>query len=156
LQRVSRNYDETSYRQLALEIERAGENRLAKGDSGQHAAFHVDRGRQLLSQGFNADAAKAFEEAIMLDPASASAHAGLAEADAATGKDKEAIAEANAALRLQPIANAYLILARQNLKDDKLSAASEEVDRALELDPRNRDAQELKRTIDEKLSATRN
>jgi tetratricopeptide (TPR) repeat protein len=156
LQRISRNYDETSYRQLAFEIERTGENRLPKGDFRQHAAFHVDRGQQLLSQGFNADAAKAFEEAITLDPTNAAAHAGLAEADAATGKDKEAVAEATAALRLQPVANAYLVLARQNLKDDKLSAAAEEVDRALELDPRNHDAQELKRTIDEKLSATRN
>jgi tetratricopeptide (TPR) repeat protein len=156
LQRISRNYDETSYRQLALEIERAGEARLTKDDPQQHASFHVQRGQQLLSQGFNADAAKAFEEAITYDPTNAAAHAGLAQADAAIGREKEALAEANAALRLQPSADAYLILARQNLKDDKLSAAGEEVDRALELDPRNQTAQDLKRTIDEKLAANRN
>lgn len=156
LQRISRNYDETSYRQLALEIERAAEARLTKDDPQQHAAFHVERGQQLLSQGFNADAAKAFEEAITIDPTNAAAHSGLAQADAATGKDKEAVAEANTALRFQPSADAYLILARQNLKDDKLSAAGEEVDRALELEPRNQAAQDLKRTLDEKLSTTRN
>ncbi|MGZ4814906.1 MAG: tetratricopeptide repeat protein [Terriglobales bacterium] len=156
LQRVKRNYDETSYRQLALEIERTAESRLAKGDPKQHAVFHVDRGQQLLSQGFSADAEKAFEEAVTLDPTNAAAHTGLAQCYAAQGKDKEAAAEASAALQLQPSAAAYLVLARQNLNDNKLSAASEEVDRALELEPRNQDAQALKHWIEEKLAATRN
>lgn len=156
LQRIKRNYDETSYRQLALEIERTAESRLAKGDPKQHAAFHVDRGHQLLSQGFYADAQKAFEEAVTLDPTNAGAHAGLAETYAALGRDKEAYSEASAALKLQPSADAYLLLARQNLKDNKLSAANEEVERALELEPRNQDAQTLKHSIEEKLAATRN
>jgi Tfp pilus assembly protein PilF/TolB-like protein len=156
LQRIKRNYDETSYRQLALEIERTAESRLSKGDPRQHAAFHVDRGRQFLSQGFYVDAQKAFEEAVTLDPANAEAHAGLAESYVAAGRDKEAYAEASAALKLKPSADAYLLLARQNLKDNKLSAASEEVDRALELEPRNQDAQGLKRSIEEKLAAIRN
>jgi tetratricopeptide (TPR) repeat protein len=156
LQRIRRTYDETSYKQLALEIERAAEVRLAKEDPQHHAAFHVDRGQQLLSQGFYADASKAFEQAIMIEPTNAAAHAGLAQAYAATGKDTEAVAEASAALKLQPSAGAYLLLARQNLKDNKLSAASEEVDRALELDPHNQDAQTLKHDIEEKLAGSRN
>jgi len=156
LQRIKRNYDETSYRQLTLEIERVAESKLAKESPQQHAQFHVDRGQQLLAQGFNADATSAFQEAITLDPTNAAAHAGLAEAYAAAGKGKEAISEANAAVRLHPTANVYVLLARQNLKDNKLSAASEEVDRALELDPRDQDAQTLKHTIEEKLATTRN
>lgn len=156
LQRIMLEYDETSYQQLALEVERAAESRLAKADPRKHAAFHVDRGQQLLAQGFYADAGKAFQEAITLDPTNPAAHAGLAESCAATGNDKEAIAEADAALKLQPSAGAYLLLARENLKDNKLSAASEEVDRALALEPRNQDAQTLKHAIDEKLDTTRN
>jgi tetratricopeptide (TPR) repeat protein len=156
LQRVKRTYDETSYRQLVMEIERAGEARLANADPKQHAAFHIDRGRQLLSQGFAADAQKSFQESIVLDPTNAAAHAGLAEAYAAMGNDQQAVAEASAALELQPSAGAFLLLARQNLKDNKLSAASEEVERALQLEPRNQDAQSLKRTIDEKLATNRN
>jgi tetratricopeptide (TPR) repeat protein len=156
LQRIKRNYDETSFKQLALEIERTAETRLAKGDPKQHAAFHVERGRQFLSQGFYPDAEKAFEEAVVLDPTNPAAHAGLAEAYSATGKEKQAATEASTALQLSPSAGAYLLLARQNLKDNKLSAASEEVDRALELEPRNQDAQALKRTIDEKLATSRN
>lgn len=156
LQRIKRDYDETSYRQLALMIERAAESRLATADPQQHASYYADRGTQLLAQGFYADASKSFEQAIALDPTNASAHSGLAQAYASLGRDKEAVAEANAALRLQPSTGAYLILARQNLKDNKLEAASEEADRALDLDPRNTDAQSLKRTIQEKLATTRN
>ena len=156
LQRIMRNYDETSYRQLLLEVERTEELRLSKEDPRQHAAYHVDRGQQLLSQGFYADAEKSFTESITLDPTNAAAHAGLAQAYAATGKDKEAVAEANASLRLQPSPGAYLLLARENLKDNKLSAASEEVDRALDLDPHNQDAQVLKRDIDQKLATSKN
>ena len=155
LQRLKRNYDENSYRQLALEIERTAESRLAKGDPRQHAAFHVDRGRLFLSQGFSVEAEKAFEEAVALDPTNGDAHAGLAQSYAALGKDKEAAAEASAALQLRPSVSVYLLLARQNLKDNKLSAASEEVDRALELEPRNQDAQTLKRSIQDKLAAAR-
>jgi tetratricopeptide (TPR) repeat protein/TolB-like protein len=156
LQRVKRNYDETSYRQLAMEIERAAESRLAKASPQEHAAFHVDRGNQFLKQGFIQEAQSAFEEAIVLDPTSAAAHLGLAQALVADGKGKEAVAEANAVLRLQPSAAALLILARKNLQDNRLSAASEEVERALVLEPRNQDAQKLKEAITEKLAGARN
>jgi tetratricopeptide (TPR) repeat protein len=153
LQRVKRNYDETSFRSLAMEIERAAESRLALASAKEHAAFHVERGKQFLSQGFTEDAQKAFQEAVVLDPTSGAAHAGLAKALETDGKFPEAVAEANAALRLQPFATAYLVLARQNLKDGKLTAATVEVDRALTLEPKNQDAQALKKSIEEKLGA---
>ncbi len=156
LQRVKRNYDETSYRQLAMEIERAAESRLAKATPQEHAAFHIERGDQFLKQGFSLEAQSAFQEAIVLDPMSGAAHVGLAQALEADGKPKEAAAEANAALRIQPSAVALLILARQNLQDNKLTAASEEVERALALEPKNQDAQKLKDAITEKLAGARN
>ena len=156
LQRVKRNYDETSFRSLALEIERAAESRLSKADPKEHAAFHVERGQQFLSQGFADDAEKAFQEAIVLDPTSADAHAGLARAYEINGKSQQAVSEANASVQMQPSASAFLVLARQSLKDNKLSAAGEQVNRALALDPKNQDAQDLKRTIEEKLAGARN
>ena len=152
-QRVKRNYDETSFRSLAMEIDRAAESRLALASPKEHAAFHVERGKQFLSQGFTDDAQKAFQEAVVLDPTSGPAHAGLAQSLETDGKFPEAVAEANAALRLQPSAAAYLVLARQNLKDGKLNAATVEVDRALTLEPKNQDAQALKKSIEEKLGA---
>jgi len=153
LQRIKRNYDETSFRSLAMEIDRTAESRLALASPKDHAAFHVERGKQFLSQGFAEDAHKAFQEAVVLDPTSGAAHAGLAQTLEADGKLPEAVAEANAALRLQPSAAAYLVLARQNLKDGKLNAATIEVDRALTLEPKNQDAQALKKSIEEKLGA---
>jgi tetratricopeptide (TPR) repeat protein len=48
LERIKRNYDESSYRQLALEIENAMEQSLAKADPKTHAQFHADHGRELL------------------------------------------------------------------------------------------------------------
>jgi tetratricopeptide (TPR) repeat protein len=156
LQRLKQNYDETGYRQLAMEIERAAETRLSKASPQEHAAFHLERGNQFLKQGFSLEAQAAFQEAIVLDPTSAAAHLGLAQAYEADGKDKESVAEASAAFRFQPSAPALLILARQNLKDNKLSAAGEEVERALVLDPNNQDAQKLKSEIAQKLAGVRN
>ncbi|HWR16225.1 MAG TPA: tetratricopeptide repeat protein [Terriglobales bacterium] len=156
LQRVKRNYDETSFRSLALEIERAAEARLVNTDPKQHAAFHVERGQQFLTQGFDDDARKAFQEAIVLDPTSSEAHTGMAQIYESEGKTEQAVAEANAALRLQPTAAAFLVLARVNLKDNKLDIASEQVTRALALDAKSKEALTLKRTIDEKLAAARN
>jgi Tfp pilus assembly protein PilF len=155
-QRMKRNYDETSFRSLALEIERAAESRLTKANPKEHAAFHVERGRQFLTQGFGSDAEKAFQEAIVLDPTNAEAHLGLAHVYEADGRNQEAVAEAHAALQMQPSAGAFLVLARQNLKENKLSAASEQVELALALEPNSREGQELKRTVEEKIATTRN
>lgn len=155
-QRIKRNYDETSFRSLALEIERASEARLANATPQDHAAFHVERGRQFFSQGFNIDAAKAFQEAIVLDPTNAEAHAGMARVNFENGRSEQAVNEADAALRLKPVADAFLVLAQQNLKDNNVSAAGEQVKRALELEPRNQEALALKHTIEEKLADARN
>src|SRR5262249_48732632 len=40
-ERIKRNFDESSFRQLALEIENNNEARLAKADVASHLAFHV-------------------------------------------------------------------------------------------------------------------
>ena len=149
MERIKRNYDETSLQQLALEIENAAEARLANSDPRTHAAFHVERGRELLGQGFNTEAGRNFREAIQLDPTNAGAHAGLArvlESDNETG----ARSEAEAAVRLQPSADAYLVLARIEMKTNHAADAEHHVDMALTLDPTNSAALALKRTIAEK------
>src|SRR3954471_19922159 len=112
LERVKRNYDENSYRQLALEITNAMEESLSKTDPRTHASFHVDRGRDLLNQGFTAEAEKEFREAVLRDPTSAGAHAGLARAAEALNDPAAARNEAGTSLRLQPNVDAYLVLTR--------------------------------------------
>ncbi|MGB6679662.1 MAG: tetratricopeptide repeat protein, partial [Terriglobales bacterium] len=44
VERIRANYDESSFRQLALKIEAAAEQRLSKTDPKTHAQFHADRG----------------------------------------------------------------------------------------------------------------
>jgi Tfp pilus assembly protein PilF/TolB-like protein len=152
LERVKRNYDENSYRQLALEITNAMEQSLAKADPRTHASFHVDRGRDLLHQGFTAEAEKEFREAIMRDPTSAAAHAGLAQASESLNDTAAARNEAATSLRLQPNIDAYLVIARLEMNDNKLDAATEAVERALALEPANSNAVAVKRAIEAKRS----
>ncbi|HEX8815524.1 MAG TPA: tetratricopeptide repeat protein [Terriglobales bacterium] len=151
-QRLHTTYDESSFRQLDLSIENAAEQRLSKADLRTHAQFHADRGRQLLQQGFTVEAEREFREAISLNASNADAHAGLGDILEANGDVAGARLEAEQALRLRQFAEPLLVLARLDLRDNKRDAASEEVDRALKLEPTNGAALELKRTIAAKLA----
>ena len=147
LQRIKRNYDESSFRQLALEIENRNEERLRKADSAGRVAFYVQRGRELLDQGLATEAGKQFQKALALDPSQAAAHAGLARALELSQDKAGARREAQASLRLASSAEAYLVLARLDLADNNPGAAQQNVERALALDPANAAAVALKHDI---------
>lgn len=149
LERVKRNYDETSFRQLALEVENAAEQRFSLLPRPEHAAAHVKRGHELLSQGFFLQAESQFREAILLAPNLAAAHSGLARALEPQDALEEARSEANAANRLAPSAEAFLVLARIEMKQNRYDAARESVERALKLEPNNTDAPGLLQAIQE-------
>ena len=149
LQRIKLNYDETSYKQLAMEIQKANELRLAQAAPHTRAEFHVDRANDFLKRGFPTEAEKEFTEAVAADPSNAAAHAGLA-ATLESSDTAKAVAEARTALQLKPSVDAYLVLARIHVKENKLDAASSEVAGALGLDPANSAALDLKRSIDER------
>jgi Flp pilus assembly protein TadD/TolB-like protein len=151
-QRIHTNYDESSFRQLALKISVAAEQRLTKTDPHAHAQFHSERGRQLLKQGFLTEAENEFREAIALNSSNAEAHAGLAAVLEASNHPSEARAEAEQALRLHASADPLLVLARLDLRDNRTGTAAEEIDRALRLEPTNAAAQALKRTVAAKLA----
>jgi tetratricopeptide (TPR) repeat protein len=147
LERIKPNYDESSFRQLAMEIENVNEARLGKTDSVSHAAFHVQRGRDLLDKGLTGEAEKQFREAVILDPTNAGAHAGLARVLESNQDSAAARNEARASLRLGPSAEAYLVLARLDLADNNSMGAQQNVDHALALDPANAAATALKHDI---------
>ena len=153
-ERIKQNYDETSFRQLLLEIQNTREVRLAHTDPHTHATYYVDHGRELLQQGFLGEAGKEFREAIILDPANADAHAGLATVLESSGDPQGARREAAAALKVRPLADAYLVLARLDLRDHNTVSASRNVDRALQLEPSNAAATALKRSIAESQAPT--
>jgi Flp pilus assembly protein TadD/TolB-like protein len=147
LERIKRNYDESTFRQIALEIENTNETRLAKADPASHAAFHVRHGQELLQSGLPGEAEKEFREAVVLDPANPGAHSGLA---AVLVSDQDMVGarnEARLSIKLQPTAEGYVAMARLDLAENKLSAAAQDVEHALALDPANAAAAALKRDI---------
>jgi Flp pilus assembly protein TadD len=153
LERIKRNYDEASFRQLEFEIVSAMERKLAQSDSATHAKVHVEQGQQMLAEGFTQEAEKRFREAVLLDPANAAAHAGLA-ASLVSGDPAMARSEAATAIRLQPSAQAYVVLAQLDLRENKLQEAAEDADRALSLEPANAGAQAVKREITARQAGT--
>lgn len=152
LERIKRNYDESGFRQLALEIDNANEARLEKADAVTHAAFHVQRGAELLEQGFLGEAEKQFREAVMLDSSNAGAHAGLARVLESFQNPSAARSEALMSLKLKPSADAYLLLARLDLAENDPAAAEQNVNHALQLEPGSAAAAALKRDIASALS----
>jgi tetratricopeptide (TPR) repeat protein len=152
LERIKRNYDENSFRQLALEIENAKEMRLANADPKTHAAAHAERGRELLAQNFYSEAEKEFREALSIDADNAAAHAGLAQVLENNNDANGARDEAQKSLALQQNAAAYLVLANLDLKDNKPESASENVGRALRLEPSNAAARSLQKVIASKMT----
>lgn len=147
LERIKRNYDEASYRQLQLEIHNFDEARLAKMSAHDHAAFHVQRGKELLAQNMTGEAESEFREAIRTDPSNAAAHAQLALLLEKKGDINDARTEAQNSVRLKPNVDALLVLARLDLKQGQLPSAASEVDRALVLEPANSSALQLKHDI---------
>ncbi|MGH9602000.1 MAG: tetratricopeptide repeat protein [Terriglobales bacterium] len=152
LERIKSNYDESYYRQLALAIQKERERKLVLLSPRDHARVHTEQGRDALERGFVLDAEREFREAIGLVPASAPAHAGLAQVLERTGDPAGARAEAKAALRIAASADAYLVLARLDLSDNSLESAAQSVDRALALEPGHATAQALKRTVAARLA----
>ncbi len=152
LERIKRNYDEASFRQLAFELENLGEMKLAGKPPREHAEFHVERGRELLNQGFVGEAEKHFREAVTLDVTNAAAHVGMSEVLVSDNDLTKAREEARTALNYRASAEAYLVLARIDLKEDNPEAGRQDVERALLLEPTNAAAVAMKRDIASRLA----
>jgi tetratricopeptide (TPR) repeat protein len=146
-ERIKRNYDEASYRQLEMEIHNLTEARLAKTDRRTHSAYDVERGKELLAQNQAEQAEREFRNAINADYGNAIAHAQLAVLLEKKGDVTTAQTEAQTSVRLQPNVDALLVLARIDLKRNLFQSAAGEVERALVLEPTNPAALALKRDI---------
>ena len=109
LPRIKRNYDETSFRLLALEIQNSAKPSDDLGGN-TRTKYHIQHGTELLDRGVITDAENEFHEALRMEPASAAAHAGLARAAEARGDVVTARSEASTSIGLQPTAAAFLIM----------------------------------------------
>ena len=147
MERIKRNYDEASYRQLEMEIHNLAEARLAKADPRTHAAYHVQRGRELLAQNMPDDAEVEFRDAINTDYNNDAAHAQLAMLLEKKGDLSNARSEAQTSVRLKPNVDGLLVLARLDWKQNQISSAESEVQKALAIEPGNATALRLKEDI---------
>jgi Tfp pilus assembly protein PilF/TolB-like protein len=146
-ERMKRNYNEASYRQLEMEIQNLTEARLSKTDRHTRSAYYVEHGKELLAQNNPEQAESQFRDAINADFANAVAHAQLAVVLEKKGDTTNALAEAQTSVRLQPNVDALLVIARLDLKKNLFQSAAGEVDRALALEPANASALALKGEI---------
>ncbi len=160
VERIKRNYEEDAFRQMTMQMGSWAEERFARSDPQAHARFHVELGKELLAHGFTTEAEAEFRHAAAVDPSSTAPLTALAAALAqdkdqdgdARGDDREARAQAEAALRIRESAEAYLILARLDLRENRMEAAAQNIDRALQLEPGNPAGLGLKRTLAAKLA----
>jgi tetratricopeptide (TPR) repeat protein/TolB-like protein len=151
-ERIKTNYEEDSFRQMTIQLRSWAEQRFARSDPKTHARFHIETGRELLAHGFASEAENEFREAATLDPSSTAALTGLAEVFDARGDAAGARAQAEAALRIHESADAYLVLARLDLRENRTETAARNVNRAEQLEPGNTGVPELKRALAAKLA----
>ena len=148
--RLRRTYSEASFRQAAFQLDQVRALRLATLPAAQQAAEYTQLGQDYLAQGLLPEAEQEFQTAIAVYPASAPAHAGLAQVRQQSGSDDEAREEAQSSLRLAPNAAAYIVLAKLELKKNDTAAAAQDVQGALRLDPKNGAALGLRQQLQAK------
>lgn len=150
--RIKLVYQEDVFRQLTAQMQGWVEQRFAQSDARTHARFHVERGKELLAYGFTTEAGEEFRHAASVNPSSPAPLVGLAEVARARGDNREARAQAEAALRMHESADAYVVLARLDLSENRVESAATNVRSALRLEPNNGEAQSLQRALVDRLA----
>jgi tetratricopeptide (TPR) repeat protein len=148
LERIKRSYNETGFRQAAFALEQIEAESQSALPSAQRAEALVASGDQYLNTGLVVEAEREFNQALLANPSSAAAHAGLAQIRERTGERDEARAEAQKSLQLAPNVAAHLVLARLDLLTSQLPAAAQEVQAALRLAPTDANARGLKQAVE--------
>jgi tetratricopeptide (TPR) repeat protein len=145
--RLKVNYDESSYRQLSVELQNAIDASINKADPSEQGVLHLQRARDLLASGASAEAESQFREALELEPQNPDALSGLAHALVNQMKFAESRLRATAAIAIKPGAEAYLVLARADLHDHNRDAARQNLQKALELEPQSTDAKAVEQEL---------
>ena len=148
LERIKRSYNETGFRQAAFAMEQIEAQESGALPGPQRAATLVASGDQYLNTGLLVEAEREYAEALAANPASATAHAGLAQIRERTGEKEAARAEAQRSLELGSNVPAHLVLARLDLQTSQLPAAAKEVQAALRLAPTDANARGLKQAVE--------
>ena len=147
LERIARNFDAGAFRQAAQMLDQMDEARLAELTPRQRALKLAGQAKDYLGRGLLLEAERLYLSAQAADNKVAEAHAGLAQVRELTGDTEAARKEAHTALKLEPSADAYLVLGRLDLAAGRLDESNHEAGEALKLSPASQAAQELLRQI---------
>ena len=147
LERIVRTFDANAFRQAVAMLDQVDESRLAALTPHEQALKLCDQAGGYLRRGLVLEAERLYQSAESLDNTVADAHAGMAEVRERVGDNDAARKEAQSALELAPSADAYLVLGRIDLGENRLPEARSDADNALRLNPSSAAAQELMRQI---------
>jgi tetratricopeptide (TPR) repeat protein len=150
--RMKHNYEEDAFRQVNAQMEGWAEQRFSHAEARAHARFHIALGKELLAHGFGSEAEEQFKHAATLDPLSPAPLIALAEDYEARGDGTGSRNQLEAALRLRESVDAYLLLVRLDLKENRTEAAEKDMNRLLQMEPLNSVAQDLRRNLAAKLA----
>lgn len=150
LERIVRTFDARAFRQAAVMMDKMEEVRLSELPSRERAEKLSAQAQEYLDRGLILEAERLYQQAVSADGSLAKAHAGLAEVHERAGDAVSARKEAEASLALGKSVQAYVVLGRVELSQGQTGEAGKNAAEALKLDPRSREAQDLKRQIDAK------
>jgi len=147
LERIERSFDADAFRQAAGMMDQMESARLAELAPHDRAVKLARQATDYLDRGLLLEAEREYLRAVAADGSVAEGHAGLAEVRERGGDVASARKEAEKALELKPSTQAYLVLGRLDLADNRLDEAGKEAGQALRLDPASREAQDLSRQV---------
>jgi tetratricopeptide (TPR) repeat protein len=148
LERIARGFDAAAFRQAAQMLDQMDAARQAALTPQERAQELAGQAKDYLERGLLLEAERLYQAAVAADSKVAAAHVGLAEVCERTGDAAGARKEAHAALELGPSADAYLVLGRLDFAASRFDEASKAAAQALQLEPANRAAQELRKQIE--------
>ena len=155
VERIRRNYSEAAFRQAAFQLDQLRAARMATLAPPARANEYTSLGRDYLAQGLLPQAEQQFQSALAADSNNAAAHAGLAEVRERSGNVKDARAEAQRSLSIQPNVPALLLLARLDIAQNQLPAAADDISRALQVEPTNSAALAMRQNLQQRGQSVR-
>ncbi len=153
LERIKRHYDGAAFRQAAVMLDSMEATRIATLPPAQQAVKLSADARRKLDAGLLLEAESEYRKALEADASCAQAHGGMAEVMERAGDVAGARRQAEASRANGGDIHAELVLARLDLAANHLDAAMADVEAALHMDGRNRDARDLRKVIESRKNA---
>jgi tetratricopeptide (TPR) repeat protein len=148
LERIERGFDATAFHQAALMVDQMDAARLAQLTPRERAQKLSVQAHEYLERGLLLEAERHYQAALAADPNSAAAHTGLAEVSERSGDAEAARKEAVTSLELMPSVDAYLVMVRLEIAANHFYEAQQHLTAALQIDPQNKPALELRKQIE--------